>query len=310
MVKRVLCLWIVGILILSGCSFQTSFREDITHDTTWTSDSAYFGKGMKFELASSDLFEPDQQVFWIHDEEELALILAIKFDEGIYTVEYLSEIPLATDKVISYLVSLFVHDFEYFDGTVEYSDYGVFKFESEYVTLESKPTENIFVEKEIDEWTKDIKSKELDPADEAKYLHDRIITEVRYDDVAAKNPDRETDAFSAMGVFEDKKAVCNGYSQAYLGLMKEMEIPAILISSDTDDHAWNMVYIGNEWQYVDTTWDDMDTKIEKPIYDYFLKDTNEFLDHEFDETGYMTLSKEDYTEFAKYVFPQTHPTSP
>lgn len=209
MYKRVLCLWIVGMLVLSGCSFQASFREDVTHDTTWTSDSAYFGKEMKFELASSNLFEKDQQVFWIHDEEELALILAIKFDEGIYTVEYLSEIPLATDKVIAYLISLSVHDFEYFDGTNEYSDQGVFKLESEYVTLESKPSDNDYVEKEIDEWTREIKSKELKPAEEAKYLHDRIITEIRYDIAAAKNPDRETDAFSAKGVFEDKAAVCN-----------------------------------------------------------------------------------------------------
>jgi len=310
MLKRVLSLWIVGILILSGCVFEASFREGVTHEQTWTSDSSYYGKGMQFELASSDLFEKDQQVFWIHNEEELALLLAIKFDEGIYTVEYLSEIPLATDKVIAYLVSLFVHDFVYFDGTNDYSDQGVFKLESEYVTLESKSTENIFVEKEIDEWTKDIKTQELDPAEEAKYLHDLIITEVRYDEAAAKNPDRETDAFSAKGVFEDKSAVCNGYSQAYMGLLKEMEIPAILISSDTDDHAWNMVYIGNEWQYVDTTWDDLDTKIEKPIYDYFLKDNEEFLDHEFDERGYMTLSKEDYSAFAAYVFPQIHSTSP
>jgi len=217
---------------------------------------------------------------------------------------------LATDKVIAYLVSLSVHDFEYFDGTIEYSDFGVFKFESEYVTLKSKSAQNVFVEKEIDEWTKDIKTKKFEPAEEAKYLHDLIITEVRYDEAAAENPNRETDAFLAMGVFEDKKAVCNGYSQAYLGLLKEMEIPAILISSNTDDHAWNMVYITNEWQYVDTTWDDMDTKIEKPIYDYFLKDNDEFVDHEFDETGYMTLFQEDYTAFADYVFPQIHPTSP
>jgi hypothetical protein len=310
MLKRILLLCIAGILVLSGCAFQTTFREDVTHDRTWTSDSSYYGKGMTFQQASSDLFDDGDQIFWIHDEKELALLLAIKFDEGINTVEYLSEIPLATDKVISYLISLSVHDFEYYDGTNEYSKKGIFGLESEYVTLESSAKDNAFVEKEIDAWTQSIKTKNLQPSDEAKYLHDLIITSVRYDDVAAKNPDRETDAFSAKGVFEDKRAVCNGYALAYMGLMKEMGIPTILISSDTDDHAWNMVYISDEWQYVDTTWDDMDTKIEKPVYDYFLKDAKEFRDHLFDESGYMTLSQEDYTEFANYVFTQVHPTSP
>lgn len=310
MPKRIVITWIVGVLILSGCGFQSIFREDVTHDQTWTSDSVYYGKEMTFELVSSAYFNPEDQIFWIHDEEELALLLAIKFDEGIHTVEYLSEVPLATDKVISYLVSLFVHDFEYFDGTNEYSDQGIFKLESEFVTLEGKSADITYVEKEIDEWTKDIKTKGLAPVNEAKYLHDLIITQVRYDAAASISDNRETDAFSAKGVFEDKLAVCNGYSQAYMGLLKEMEIPAILISSDTDDHAWNMVYIGNEWQYVDTTWDDLDYKIERPIYDYFLKDSSEFTDHDFDKTGYMTLSKEDYLEFANYVFPQTHQTSP
>ncbi len=305
MFKKILISWIVGLLFFTGCTFRRPIPKNLTHNQTWISDSEYYGKGMKFELVESDFFDKSKQVFWINNEEELALLLAIKFDKGVRVVEYISEVSLDADKVISYLISLFVHDFEYYDGSFNYSKNGLGRLVSKYVQLESIDKDIAYVEKEIDDWTRAVKQKNFDELNEVRYLHDLIITQVRYDETAANSDNRETDAFAAKGVFEDKLAVCNGYSQAFMGLLKEMGIPAILISSDTDDHAWNMVYVQNEWQFVDTTWDDLDTKIEKPIYDYFLKDSNEFVDHEFDKSGYMTLSKEDYQAFANYVFPQT-----
>lgn len=305
MLKKMFITSTVGFMILAGCVFQQPISINLTHDQVWTSDSSYYGNGRTFELVKSAFFNIEKQVFWIHNEEELALLLAIKFDKGVRVVEYMSEEHINSDQVISYLISLFVHDFEYYDGTTEYTEFGLPKLVSDYVQLESIDEEISIVEKEIDEWTEDIKQKDLEPQLEAKFLHDLIIREVRYDEDANTDDGRETDAFSAKGVFEDGLAVCNGYSQAYMGLLKEMDIPAILISSDIDDHAWNMVYVAKEWQYVDTTWDDLDDTDEKPIYDYFLKDSNEFVDHVFDKSGYMTLSKEDYLAFAKYVFPQT-----
>jgi hypothetical protein len=310
MTKRVILCVTILVLLLSGCTFRSPVPQDLTHEQTWTSDHPYYGVGMKFQLATSSLFSEDNPVFRITSEEELALLLAIKFDQGENTIEYLSENPIDTQRVISYLTGLFVHDFEYFESTYEYSDKGKLKLVSNYVELKSDRMDVVYVEKEIDAWTAEIKKQDLIPLNEAKALHDLIITEVRYDESASESEDREIDAFSAKGVFEDGLAVCNGYSQAYMGLLKEMGIPAIMISSDVDDHAWNMVYIENEWQYVDTTWDDFDYLVEKPMYDYFLKDENEFVDHIFDEPGYITLSEEEYLDFAQYVFPQTYSLSP
>ncbi|TFG82979.1 MAG: hypothetical protein E4G74_01895 [Erysipelotrichales bacterium] len=309
MLKKMLVTLLIGILLFSGCTYQRPISANITHSRTWSSDSAYYGKGITFELVDSEFFDASKQVFWIHSEEELALLLTIQFDKGVRVVEYMSENPLDAERVISYLVSLFVHDFEYYDGLFEYSDGGVVKLVSDYVQLESIEPDIVYVENEIDEWTKNIKDEDLEPQIEAKYFHDLIIKEVRYDETAGKDDNRETDAYSAIGVFEDRLAVCNGYSQAYMGLLKEMEIPAILISSNVDDHAWNMVYIANEWKYVDTTWDDLDDKIERPIYDYFLKSEDEFTDHIFDKSGYMTLSQTEYMEFANFVFPQLQSSS-
>lgn len=65
--------------------------------------------------------------------------------------------------------------------------------------------------------------------------------------------------------------------------MDELNIPCILVSGDAVDengkkerHAWNYVYISNNWYAIDTTWDDPiiignGWFNEKIKYKYFLK---------------------------------------
>jgi transglutaminase/protease-like cytokinesis protein 3 len=132
-----------------------------------------------------------------------------------------------------------------------------------------------------------------------------MLEAVVYDDAALNDEARTDDGFTAIGVFQDGQAVCNGYSQAYMGLLKDMDIPAILISSDVDDHAWNMIYIDGEWSYVDSTWED-DTYETSDNWYYFLLDQEELeYDHRFDSGNGDTLNAKDYLEFAHYVFPKT-----
>jgi len=296
---------LVILLTLSGCVFIRPIPKDLTHSQTWTGTDDYYAIDTEFHLAHSQYIEEDATVFWVESEMELALLLTVRFDQGEFLTEYLSEERLDHDKVVSYLISLFVHDFEYYEGTIEYSENGRLQAVTDTVTLVVDEDEIDLVEKKIDEWTYVLKKQNLEDVKDVMYLHDQIIKRVRYDDEAIKNKKRDSDAFSARGVFEDGLAVCNGYSQAYMGLLKEMGIPSLMVSSDAEDHAWNLVYIDHEWKYVDATWDDYDYPIEKPMYDYFLLDQAEFYDHEFDDTGYMTLSEEEYLSFAEYVFPQT-----
>ncbi len=302
---RIIIAFLVILLTFSGCVFTRPIPKDLTHSQTWVVSDDYYAIDTEFHLAHSQYIEEDSTVFWVESEMELALLLTLRFEQGNLLTEYLSEERLDHDKVVSYLISLFVHDFEYYEGTVEYSEGGRLQVVTDTVTLVVDEEEVDLVEKKIDEWTYVLKKQNLEDAKDVKYLHDQIIKRVRYDDEAIKNKKRDSDSFSAIGVFEDGLAVCNGYSQAYMGLLKEMGIPILMVSSDAEDHAWNLVYVDHEWKYVDATWDDYDYPIEKPMYDYFLLDQAEFYDHEFDDTGYMTLSEEEYLSFAEYVFPQT-----
>ena len=122
--------------------------------------------------------------------------------------------------------------------------------------------------------------------DKIKYIHDWIIDNVEYD---TSNGNNTADIY---GCLVNKKVVCEGYARAFKYLMDELEIPCVLVSGTATDengkserHAWNYVYIKNNWYAIDTTWDDPiiigNGKIDDKIrYKYFLKGSNTMkLDH-------------------------------
>lgn len=110
-----------------------------------------------------------------------------------------------------------------------------------------------------------------------KYVHDWLVDNVQYDTANSKNT---SDIY---GCLVNKKVVCEGYARAFKYLMDELNIPCILISGKAVDengkverHAWNYVYIKNNWYAIDVTWDDPiiigKGKVDSGIkYKYFLK---------------------------------------
>ena len=98
-------------------------------------------------------------------------------------------------------------------------------------------------------------------------------------------------------------------------LMDELNIPCTLVigtatnsQGQTENHAWNYVYLNNNWYAVDVTWDDPiiiggGQLSSKEKYRYFLKGENSF-NANHTSTGYFTdggqlftypkLSLEDY----------------
>jgi hypothetical protein len=79
------------------------------------------------------------------------------------------------------------------------------------------------------------------------------------------------------------------------------------------NHAWNMVYDGEEWKYVDVTFDDpVPDKEGRVVSTYFLlsqalmtKGNATVKAHLYDESSETTLDSADYLEFASYIFPYT-----
>lgn len=87
---------------------------------------------------------------------------------------------------------------------------------------------------------------------------------------------------SAYGFVKDRKVVCAGYTLMYSAVLSKLNIPTKYVISDSMGHAWNAVYINNNWYNADLTWDDtsysnVDTNtMGRFSHEYFLKSTYEF----------------------------------
>ena len=78
--------------------------------------------------------------------------------------------------------------------------------------------------------------------------------------------------YSAYSAYENKTAICQGYSTLLYKMLKEADIDEVrVIRSST--HSWNIVKIGNKYYHLDTTWEATTSK--KGNYNYFLKGSNE-----------------------------------
>lgn len=107
------------------------------------------------------------------------------------------------------------------------------------------------------------------------YLNDYFARNCAYDTIVYTNPAAASDLiYTAYGVLVNKSAVCQGYALAYYELAEQLGIPCQMITSNSINHAWNMVKVNDKYYQVDVTWDD-------PTYDtagwawheYFMKST-------------------------------------
>ncbi|WP_052339778.1 transglutaminase domain-containing protein [Gorillibacterium massiliense] len=108
-----------------------------------------------------------------------------------------------------------------------------------------------------------------------KAIHDYVVLHVTYD---IKYLDEQS--LESVFVTIDKgRGVCGDYSLLFMHLCRRAGIPCIYEAGYLDiPHAWNSVYVNNQWLFVDTTWDDDDSG--KIKYTYFLKDRFTFMrDH-------------------------------
>lgn len=94
--------------------------------------------------------------------------------------------------------------------------------------------------------------------DDIKMVHDYIINNVEYDETISKD-----NIYNIYGTLINGEAVCEGYARSFKYLMDELEIRCVLVigkginsDGDTENHAWNYVYLDGKWYAIDCTWDD------------------------------------------------------
>lgn len=96
-----------------------------------------------------------------------------------------------------------------------------------------------------------------DEFDKVVFVHDYIIEHTDYDDIAAMSTEMDMEG-TAYGCLVNGKAVCQGYSEAFLYVMNKLGIKCGIVSGDTADgsHSWNYVYVNGGCYWIDLTWDD------------------------------------------------------
>jgi len=101
--------------------------------------------------------------------------------------------------------------------------------------------------------------------EKARAIYIWITDNIRYDDDAFNSGNYSN--YTAEYVLQNRKAVCEGYSNLFLNLGEEMGIEVEKISGyskgydyktgkkfDKSNHAWNAVKINGKWKIVDSTW--------------------------------------------------------
>lgn len=85
------------------------------------------------------------------------------------------------------------------------------------------------------------------------YFHDRLASEVTYNNDTTDSNEDSTESQSASSAFFFKNTVCAGYSKAFSLLLNASGITNVAVTSDS--HAWNEVEINGSWYITDVTWD-------------------------------------------------------
>lgn len=103
-----------------------------------------------------------------------------------------------------------------------------------------------------------------------KIIHDAIVDRTEYT-TSGSSYISEADGPLVYG-----KALCEGYSKAFMYLCQRAGIQCICIAGygNSESHMWNMLQLDGEWYHMDVTWDDNNT------YDYFCIPTKKItIDH-------------------------------
>lgn len=105
----------------------------------------------------------------------------------------------------------------------------------------------------------------MSEVEKALWVHDYMIDAFEYD-----NDGRFFDAYS---LFTERKGVCQAYSLAYIAVLRELGINAVMVTSEEMNHAWNLVEINGNWYHVDLVYDDPSPdRMGRVMHENFLLD--------------------------------------
>lgn len=115
-------------------------------------------------------------------------------------------------------------------------------------------------------------SQDMEEYEKALVVHDWLVNYCRYDYENCEANTIPASSYSAYGALAYGVAVCDGYSKAYQYILDyKLGIDCYRITSNTMNHAWNLIELDGKYYHVDTTWDDpVRDKIGQVLHDNFL----------------------------------------
>ena len=131
--------------------------------------------------------------------------------------------------------------------------------------------------KRVDQVIKTVIKRGMTAREKVKAVHNWLIRNVRYDYDNYLRGTVPKVSHTSKGALVRGMAVCDGYSKAFMRIMKKLKIPCKMIAgvSEGGGHAWNLVKIEGKWLHVDVTFDDPIVNEKntntRPRYTYFLK---------------------------------------
>lgn len=116
--------------------------------------------------------------------------------------------------------------------------------------------------------------------EKAVVLHDYLAVNCEYDKVRLDEKTLPQTSYSAYGVLADGIAVCQGYALAYKLLLNKVGIECYMVTSDSMNHAWNLIVLNGEYYQVDVTWDDPTwDMIGRSMHTYMFRSDASFANH-------------------------------
>lgn len=115
----------------------------------------------------------------------------------------------------------------------------------------------------IDELSDHIKSNTESASQKIRSIYFWIGSHIAYDvEMLTKTPQSKSNLNLAEDAFQNKEAICQGYSALFDLLCKKNEIPSFIIHGYVKQdgkimeksHSWNAAFIDDKWRLFDPTW--------------------------------------------------------
>ena len=147
------------------------------------------------------------------------------------------------------------------------------------------------INEKVDEIIAKIFTDEMNLNDKILAAHDYIIDNTTYDET-------DNEELNAYNLFFDGIAKCFGYADAMAIILDRLGVKNFKVGSN--EHVWNVVYLDNEWNHIDVTWDDpivlTNNQITSTIrHKFYMIDTKTLLEydseqHNFNQKTYLELA--------------------